>query len=333
MTEETANNRALGLGLFIYSLLIFAITVHLTTHALGAAYLWLNVIPLIYILVSFSVVYGDKVHLKRAAAWIGSGMAYCALMLLYLLLALPWRVNWLMVQYLFNDSFLFYGLNLFVLGFFQWRFMGQLQITSFWRESPWRAGLIVFVLAWVFLLYALSLAWRTQPLTVTIPANNMVQYLQGEGVQFTPTSINYQKRGEQYWVEANGYAYTQRMIKPVKMLWTPISSDTASAIFRAANSGDADAQLSLGVAYLASMGAASDLNDAVKWFKQAAKQQNASAEEALAIAYLNGAGTEKNIQKAYDLLQKSAKGGNIEAKQLCAKITRSLSWEMKGEEG
>jgi uncharacterized repeat protein (TIGR01451 family) len=76
-----------------------------------------------------------------------------------------------------------------------------------------------------------------------------------------------------------------------------------------AQSGDADAQNSLGVCYYQGRGVAKDYTQAIEWFQKAATQGHAGAQCNLGICYDNGYGVVKDYTKAVEWYQKAAMQG------------------------
>jgi len=68
----------------------------------------------------------------------------------------------------------------------------------------------------------------------------------------------------------------------------------AEANLKAAQRGDANAQVNLGYAYQGGQGVASDAAEAVKWYRQAADQGNADGQRALGYCYQDGIGVAKD---------------------------------------
>lgn len=73
----------------------------------------------------------------------------------------------------------------------------------------------------------------------------------------------------------------------------------------AAAGGNADAQLSIGIAYNSGTGVAEDNKEAIQWFRKAAEQGNNQAALRLAIAYHLGKGVEKDDKEALVWMRKS----------------------------
>jgi hypothetical protein len=97
----------------------------------------------------------------------------------------------------------------------------------------------------------------------------------------------------------------------------------------AAEQGDADAQLNLGVCYYNGKGVAVNNVEAVKWFRKAAKQGEASAQYNLAVCYANGTGVERNKVEAVKWFRKAGKQGDRDAQAAAESLERDLLHEKK----
>lgn len=82
---------------------------------------------------------------------------------------------------------------------------------------------------------------------------------------------------------------------------------------KAAEKGDATAQVDLGIAYQVGVGVASDFAEGVKWFRKAAQQDNAKGQSYLGDAYYYGDGVAKDTVEAVKWLRKAADQGNVVA--------------------
>jgi TPR repeat protein len=78
---------------------------------------------------------------------------------------------------------------------------------------------------------------------------------------------------------------------------------------KGAESGDADAQLSLGIMYDLGQGVPQNFTEALKWYRLSAGQGNAAAQNNLGVMYLNGSGTAKNYFEGAKWIQMSANQG------------------------
>lgn len=85
----------------------------------------------------------------------------------------------------------------------------------------------------------------------------------------------------------------------------------AMALYRpAAERGDADAQLNMGLMLARGLGVAEDPAGALAWFEKAAAQGDAAAQAYAGLFYANGSGTARDDRKAFEAFRKSAQAGN-----------------------
>lgn len=92
--------------------------------------------------------------------------------------------------------------------------------------------------------------------------------------------------------------------------------ETALPLFKkAAKSGNAEAQLTLGLMYETGMGVKADEKEAFSWYEKSAKQGYDMGQLALGDCYRRGVGVEVNKDEAKKWLQKAADQGNEQAKQ------------------
>ena len=78
---------------------------------------------------------------------------------------------------------------------------------------------------------------------------------------------------------------------------------------QAANKGDSNAQLNLGICYYYGNGVARDFAEAVKWYRKAAEQENGDAQLALGKCYQKGKGVNQSDSEAEMWFQKAAENG------------------------
>lgn len=89
------------------------------------------------------------------------------------------------------------------------------------------------------------------------------------------------------------------------------SADTYSdRMLLAAETGDVDAQVLLGICYEDGKGIAKDESKALYWYELAADGGDAYGMAYAGIMYVIGKGCEKNVSKGFRLIQKSANQGN-----------------------
>ncbi len=84
-------------------------------------------------------------------------------------------------------------------------------------------------------------------------------------------------------------------------------------IRKAAEQGDADAQLQLGDRYAKGIGVTEDLEQAFLWFRKAADQGHALAQFVLGKSYAYGHGVPKDVAQAVVWFHKAADQGNVDA--------------------
>ena len=82
---------------------------------------------------------------------------------------------------------------------------------------------------------------------------------------------------------------------------------------KAAVSGDANAQFTLGRYYAKGQNVSQNIAEAVAWFRKAAEQEHANAQLALGFHYLNGQGVTEDVTEAVKWFNKAARNGNVTA--------------------
>ena len=95
-----------------------------------------------------------------------------------------------------------------------------------------------------------------------------------------------------------------------------VPQDKAEAVrwFRiAASQGDATAQFNLGVMYHSGEGIPQNATVAVRWYRQAAEQGDAGAQNNLGVMYVNGEGVPRNATEAVRWYRDAAEQGNANA--------------------
>ncbi len=115
----------------------------------------------------------------------------------------------------------------------------------------------------------------------------------------------------------SGYLSLVNKMKKALRLWVffiaLMSACYADAFFdntrKAAEQGDAEAQLNLGVMYCQYDGVKRDPVEAMKWFRKSAEQGNAIAQYRLGFAYDTGDGVTKDLVEAVKWYRKSAEQG------------------------
>lgn len=101
------------------------------------------------------------------------------------------------------------------------------------------------------------------------------------------------------------------------------SSSFSQELLRLANSGDAEAQYTIGECYYRERGVKQDYLEAAKWFRRAANQGHAKAQHDLAMMYYKGIRLEKNYDEARVLLQKAANQDHKEAQVVLGNIYKT----------
>ena len=81
-------------------------------------------------------------------------------------------------------------------------------------------------------------------------------------------------------------------------------------IRKAAEQGEVNAQLKLGVMYYNGEGVPKNLQEAAKWFHKAAEQGDAEAQYSLGMMYNYGEGVPTNLQEAVKWYRKAAEQGD-----------------------
>ncbi len=101
------------------------------------------------------------------------------------------------------------------------------------------------------------------------------------------------------------------------------AAEAAKWLAKAADQGDATAQLLLGLAYFSGNGVKKDGAEATKWCRKAADQGEPRAEYVLASAYEAGIGVPKDAAQALDWYRKALAHGYEQAKADIARLESS----------
>ena len=101
---------------------------------------------------------------------------------------------------------------------------------------------------------------------------------------------------------------------------------------KAADQGNADAQINLGWLYENGEGVPKDLRKAAELYQKAADQGNASAQDNLGWLYENGQGVPKDLGKARELYQKAADQGNQSAIEKLNKLSTPAEPKLTDQE-
>ena len=100
---------------------------------------------------------------------------------------------------------------------------------------------------------------------------------------------------------------------------------------KAADQGNASAQLSLGVMYDKGQGVPRDAAEAVKWFRKAADQGNAEAQHNLGLMYAIDPVVPNGIAEAYKWWLLAEAQGNKSAREAINLIKKHLSPAQRAE--
>jgi TPR repeat protein len=93
-------------------------------------------------------------------------------------------------------------------------------------------------------------------------------------------------------------------------VFAPESQRAIAALKQQAESGDARAEVELGVAYASGDGVPVDAQEAVRWFQKAADQGDAAGEYSLSEMFLTGRGVNADFTQGLKWLRKSAEHGD-----------------------
>ena len=95
-------------------------------------------------------------------------------------------------------------------------------------------------------------------------------------------------------------------------------------IRRAAETGDANAQVALGWIYSSGNGIPVDKARAARWYRLAAEKGNLNAQRALGWMYFEGQGVERDLKESALWYHKAADQGDIKAGQMLKRINRLM---------
>jgi len=112
------------------------------------------------------------------------------------------------------------------------------------------------------------------------------------------------------------WAFLAAVATAIALLGTAVrSADEIDWLTQLAESGNAGAQLQLGLAYLdGRYGVAPSPSKALHWLSISAKSGNAYAEDALGNLYARGVGTEKDMPTAMSWWKRAIADGNPQAR-------------------
>ena len=111
----------------------------------------------------------------------------------------------------------------------------------------------------------------------------------------------------------NGFAMLQQAPAQPAVSAHALSAQAVSALRTKAESGEAEAQLELGKAYVKGNGVSQNNELAAKWFRKAAEQGNADAQDNLGVMYNAGDGVERDKLEALQWYRKAARQGHAQA--------------------
>lgn len=104
----------------------------------------------------------------------------------------------------------------------------------------------------------------------------------------------------------------------------PDKAKAAEWYLRAAEQGNAEAQLRIGLAYGNAIGVDRDFSASRHWYEMAARQGNRQALHNLGIIYFNGLGVNANLSRAADYLRNAASLGHPESPSLLRRVEYEL---------
>ena len=120
-------------------------------------------------------------------------------------------------------------------------------------------------------------------------------------------------------IAAEGSAVAQCALAEAYMYGQGTATNLEEAVrwYRtAAAAGNSDAQASLGLCLLRGWGCEKDIDGAIVWYTRAAEQKNLSAMNDLAFCRLHGIGVEKDAEGGFALALEAAKSGHAPAQAL-----------------
>ena len=156
-------------------------------------------------------------------------------------------------------------------------------------------------------------ALKKSPNNVDAQLSIGILYYNGEGVEqdYIKAAEWFQKAAQQGNMKGIGWYKSAVKAQANSKNKSPT---TIEEYQKAAEQGDAEAQVELGDIFYSGKGAISiDHVTAVKWYRKAAEQGNANGQVKLAHAYQYGKGTSRIAEEALKLYTKAANQGNPEA--------------------
>lgn len=129
----------------------------------------------------------------------------------------------------------------------------------------------------------------------------------------------------------SGNAVAQYSVGEMYRLGERVTRDDSEAVKwyrKAAEQGHASAMYRLGFMYQLGYGVTKDRKEALKWFIKAAERGDAGAQNILGLVYAYGAGVPRNNIEAYKWITLSAEQGNFDA----FKFREILKKKMRSEQ-
>jgi len=94
---------------------------------------------------------------------------------------------------------------------------------------------------------------------------------------------------------------------------------------RAAEQGDTDAQLNLGLLYATGRGVPQSYGKAVRWYRMAAEQGDADGQSRLGLLYANGQGAQQDLVQAHLWLSLAAAQGDTRSAKERDRLVKKMT--------
>jgi TPR repeat protein/cyclophilin family peptidyl-prolyl cis-trans isomerase/serine/threonine protein kinase len=154
---------------------------------------------------------------------------------------------------------------------------------------------------------AAAIRWYTM---AAEQGNELAQYKLGvlhysAGPPAEPGTLNFR-----WWIDSaipDGYAGPAQGPKEAAKWWR-----------QAADQGNADAQMLLGLAYSTGVGVEENQAEAARWWRKSAEQGLAGSQYLMGVAYSDGGGVQEDDAEAFKWLQKAADQGDTNAEMALA---------------
>jgi TPR repeat protein len=101
---------------------------------------------------------------------------------------------------------------------------------------------------------------------------------------------------------------------------------------RAADQGDANPQVNLGVMYDNGEGVTQDYAEALKWYRKAAEQGNATGQYNLGVMYHDGKGVAQDLIQAHKWFSLSAAGSKGQGQEKAAALRDAIATKLTPEQ-